>query len=308
MTNDILDQAAAVIAAADAMLIGAGAGMGVDSGLPDFRGPQGFWRAYPPYERLGLNFVALANPRWFADDPELAWGFYGHRMGLYRRTEPHGGFAILRRWVDQMPRGGFVYTSNVDGHFQRAGFDPDRILEVHGAIDGMQCLGDCGIGIFPSEPYEVAIDLETMRAIAPLPACPKCGGRTRPNILMFGDRGWSSSRADAQERRLAAWLRTLDGARLVVVELGRRSGRPDDPDHERGFHRGAGSHADPDQSPRTRRTARPRQYRDGRPGGPPGPGHAHDFFRGPSNGAGRRSWTAWMMRSSVSGANRVGCP
>src|SRR5262249_12032094 len=122
MTDDILDRAAAAIAGADAILIGAGAGMGVDGGLPDFRGPQGFWRAYPPYERLGLNFVALANPRWFTDDPELAWGFYGHRMGLYRRTSPHEGFDILRRCVERMPRAGFVYTSNVDGHFQRAGF------------------------------------------------------------------------------------------------------------------------------------------------------------------------------------------
>jgi NAD-dependent SIR2 family protein deacetylase len=226
MTDDILDRAAAVIAEADAILIGAGAGMGVDSGLPDFRGPQGFWRAYPPYERLGLNFVALANPRWFTQDPELAWGFYGHRMGLYRRTVPHEGFAILRRWVEQKPSGGFVYTSNVDGHFQRAGFDPERIVEVHGAIDAMQCLGRCGIGIFPSEPYEVAIDQETMRANPPLPACPSCAGRTRPNILMFGDWGWDSSRTDVQQRRLEEWLRSLDGARVAIIELGAGMGVP----------------------------------------------------------------------------------
>ncbi len=100
--------------------------MGVDSGLPDFRGNQGFWRAYPPYEQLGLDFVSLANPRWFADDPALAWGFYGHRMELYRQTAPHPGFAILHRWEGRMPRGGFVFTSNVDRHFQRAGFSPER--------------------------------------------------------------------------------------------------------------------------------------------------------------------------------------
>jgi NAD-dependent SIR2 family protein deacetylase len=220
MTDELLNRAAAAIAGADAILIGAGAGMGVDSGLPDFRGPQGFWRAYPSYERLGLNFVALANPRWFVDDPELAWGFYGHRMGLYRRTEPHEGFAILRRWADWMPHGGFVFTSNVDGHFQRAGFDPGRVVEVHGAIDGMQCMSRCGIGVFPSEPFEVAIDQETMRAIPPLPACPSCGAPTRPNILMFGDRGWDSSRTEAQERRMGAWLDDVGTAPIVIIELG----------------------------------------------------------------------------------------
>jgi NAD-dependent SIR2 family protein deacetylase len=220
MTDDLLNQAAAAIAGADAILIGAGAGMGVDSGMPDFRGPQGFWRAYPPYERLGLNFIALANPRWFVDDPELAWGFYGHRMGLYRQTVPHEGFAILRRWADRMPHGGFVFTSNVDGHFQRAGFDPERVVEMHGAIGGMQCMSRCGIGIFPSEPFEVAIDLETMRAIPPLPTCPSCGAPTRPNILMFGDRGWEPSRTAARERRMGAWLHSLGAARIVIVEMG----------------------------------------------------------------------------------------
>lgn len=221
-----LDKAAEAISDADAILIGAGAGMGVDSGLPDFRGPQGFWRAYPPYERLGLHFTAVANPRWFAQDPELAWGFYGHRMHLYRRTEPHEGFAILRRWADRMPRGGFVYTSNVDAHFQRADFDPDRIVEVHGTIAAMQCLHHCGAGIFPSDPYEVTIDESTMRAVPPLPACPKCGSLARPNILMFGDAGWDSSHSDAQHRRLAAWLRTLGGSNVVIVELGAGLGVP----------------------------------------------------------------------------------
>jgi NAD-dependent SIR2 family protein deacetylase len=219
-TEQVLDRAAELIATADALVIGAGAGMGVDSGLPDFRGPQGFWRAYPPYERLGLSFVDLANPQWFVDDPELAWGFYGHRLELYRRTEPHEGFAILRRWAERMPRGGFVFTSNVDGHFLRAGFDPDGIVEVHGTLVAMQCLDDCGIGIFPSEPFAVAIDEETMRAIPPLPACPRCGALARPNVLMFGDWGWDSSRTDPQHRRLDSWLRALAGARLVIVELG----------------------------------------------------------------------------------------
>ncbi|HEY2342264.1 MAG TPA: Sir2 family NAD-dependent protein deacetylase, partial [Chthoniobacteraceae bacterium] len=118
----LLDRAAAAVAAADALLITAGAGMGVDSGLPDFRGPEGFWRAYPPFRERGLDFAAAANPRWFERDPAFAWGFYGHRLNLYRGTAPHDGFQILRRWSERMSHGAFIFTSNVDGHFLRAGF------------------------------------------------------------------------------------------------------------------------------------------------------------------------------------------
>src|SRR5436853_7570255 len=109
-----LKQAARAIASAEALLIAAGAGMGVGSGLPDFRGDQGFWKAYPAYEKLRLDFVSLANPRWFTTDPTLAWGFYGHRRNLYRQTQPHEGFHLLESWARQMRLGAFVYTSNVD--------------------------------------------------------------------------------------------------------------------------------------------------------------------------------------------------
>src|ERR1700737_5026799 len=128
--EDTIRRAAGAIGEAGALLIGAGAGMGVDSGLPDFRGNQGFWRAYPPYQKLGLDFVSLANPRWFASDPALAWGFYGHRLNLYRTTEPHAGYRILHSWARRIRHGAFVFTSNVDGHFQRAGFDPQCVVKV----------------------------------------------------------------------------------------------------------------------------------------------------------------------------------
>ncbi|QEH35911.1 NAD-dependent protein deacylase [Aquisphaera giovannonii] len=215
-----LDRAAEAICKAGAMLIGAGAGMGVDSGLPDFRGDDGFWKAYPPYAKLGLRFAELANPRWFGRDPEVAWGFYGHRMMLYRETAPHEGFSILRRWSERMPRGAFVFTSNVDGHFQKAGFDASRIHEVHGTITALQCLVGCGAGIFPGDEVSVRIDEETMRAARPLPSCPECGGLARPNILMFGDWGWDSSGSDAQARALNAWLRSVNDTPLAVVECG----------------------------------------------------------------------------------------
>jgi NAD-dependent SIR2 family protein deacetylase len=220
--EDAIDRAARTIGEAEALLIGAGAGMGVDSGLPDFRGTQGFWLAYPPYARLGLDFAAMANPGWFATDPPLAWGFYGHRLNLYRSTRPHGGFAILRKWAGMLSRGAFVVTSNVDGQFQKACFDPEKVAEVHGSIHWMQCTRGCGARSFTADPVQVQVDETTFRAVEPLPACPNCAALARPNILMFGDFDWDPARSGAQQARLDAWLRSvaIAGSRLAIVECG----------------------------------------------------------------------------------------
>jgi NAD-dependent SIR2 family protein deacetylase len=219
MDQDALQEAAEAIRGAQALLIGAGAGMGVDSGLPDFRGNEGFWKAYPPYQKLGLDFMSLANPRWFRDDPALAWGFYGHRLNLYRKTQPHEGFRILLNWSKRLKHGAFVFTSNVDGHFQRAGFSTNHVMEVHGAINFMQCSRQCG-DIFPADSLAVGIDETTMRAQQPLPSCPRCGALARPNILMFYDWEWDSSEAAKQQARLSTWLQKVDSASMVVVECG----------------------------------------------------------------------------------------
>ncbi|MCP3143247.1 SIR2 family NAD-dependent protein deacylase [Pyxidicoccus xibeiensis] len=219
MSQSELRRAAEVIRSADALVIGAGAGMGVDSGLPDFRGSEGFWKAYPPYAKLGLDFASMANPVWFARDPEFAWGFYGHRLGLYRDTAPHPGFDLLRTWASRMRHGAFVFTSNVDGQFQKAGFREERMFEVHGSIHFVQCLGSCP-DITPATPYSVEVDPETFRARPPLPACPTCGSLLRPNILMFGDGGWDGARSEAQYQRLNRWLEAVRPGKVAVVECG----------------------------------------------------------------------------------------
>jgi len=212
-------RAAAALRKARALVVTAGAGMGVDSGLPDFRGDQGFWKAYPPYERLGISFVDAANPAQFEGDPEMGWGFYGHRLHLYRDTVPHRGFAILRRWIEELGLPAFVVTSNVDGQFQKAGFDAERIEEVHGSIHHLQCTTPCSDAIWQNA-EEVPVELSTMRARR-VPRCPRCGAASRPNILMFGDWSWIADRSQGQRRTFEAWLEGLGGdAPLVAVELG----------------------------------------------------------------------------------------
>src|SRR5689334_1769793 len=191
-----LNDAAQAIANADALLIGAGAGMGVDSGLPDFRGAEGFWKAYPPFR--GRRFAELSTPHWFKTDPALAWGFFGHRLNLYRGATPHLGFELLRRWGAERPGGAFVFTSNVDGQFQKAGFAEGDVVECHGSIHFLQCTGRCGQEIWPADAVRVEVDEATIRARSELPKCPACAAIARPNILMFDDWAWDDARASEQ--------------------------------------------------------------------------------------------------------------
>lgn len=217
----MLRQAKQVIGAAEAIIVTAGAGMGVDSGLPDFRGNHGFWRAYPPFAKSGLSFAELANPRWFEKDPALAWGFYGHRHTLYRRTTPHEGFQILRRWAGRKPRGCFVFTSNIDGHFQKAGFAEERVVECHGSLQHLQCVKPCCAATWPlPEDFGFDIDETTMRARGDLPRCMECGGLARPNVLMFGDGAWNAGRTTVQQVRFDQWLCRLAWGKIAVIELG----------------------------------------------------------------------------------------
>lgn len=212
---DPVSLAAQAIRRCDGLLITAGAGMGVDAGLPDFRGPEGFWRAYPAAQRLGLRFEELADPRWFREDPTLAWGFYGHRLNLYRATTPHPGYATLRRWAEE--RESFVFTSNVDGHFLRAGFADGRVAEAHGSIHHLQPVA--GGTVWSADGVAVQVDESVLRAAEPMPRAPD-GGLARPNILMFGDGHWDPSRTRDQLAALDRWLARRPLGRLVVVECG----------------------------------------------------------------------------------------
>lgn len=216
-TNQI-EAAAELIRNANGILITAGAGMGIDSGLPDFRGEDGFWSAYPALRADGICFQNIANGEAFKRDPVRAWGFYGHRLNLYRRTAPHNGFDILRRWASSKERGAFVFTSNVDGQFQKAGFEDKRILECHGSIHCLQCSRPCSHETWSADDFHPEVDEERCVLTSPPPRCPKCGSVARPNILMFNDDDWNDYVVRRRRMRFEAWLLSVE--RMVVVELG----------------------------------------------------------------------------------------
>jgi len=219
MNAEAFASSAELITSADGLLITAGAGMGVDSGLPDFRSNNGFWRTYPALASAGIQFESIASPDAFRRDSRLAWGFYGHRLNLYRKIVPHRGFALLQDIGAPLEHGAFVFTSNVDGQFQKAGFAEDRVNEIHGSIHHLQCMDErCSTAIWNANGFNPEVDEATCRLTGDLPACRFCGGLARPNVLMFGDWEWRQVREKHQARALGAWLGKV--RRPVVIEIG----------------------------------------------------------------------------------------
>ncbi|WP_444997815.1 SIR2 family NAD-dependent protein deacylase [Aliikangiella sp. IMCC44359] len=218
MKPDLVERAVNAIMQADSLIIGAGAGMGVDSGLPDFRGQTGFWQAYPALAEAKIDFTEIANPMAFSNNPKMAWGFYGHRLNLYRKVKPHEGFQILKRIGERLTCEYQVFTSNVDGHFATAGFNTEKIYECHGSIHFLQCSQACQDIIWSADSLQVHTDEQQCLAISELPLCPNCGQVARPNILMFDDYYWLSQRNDQQRENLKNQLTVMKSP--VVIECG----------------------------------------------------------------------------------------
>jgi NAD-dependent SIR2 family protein deacetylase len=216
-------RAAQAIREADGLLIAAGAGMGVDSGLPDFRGKGGFWKAYPALGKTRIDFREISSPDAFMRMPSRAWGFYGHWLNLFRDTVPHEGFRILREMAASLPNGAFVFTSNVDGQFQKAGFHENDICEIHGSVHYMQCMSNCNLA-WPAGDWRPEVDLEQCFLISPLPRCPRCNELARPQILLFHDWRFIEDRVEWQQYMLNKWTSRVKNP--VVIEIGAGTALP----------------------------------------------------------------------------------
>jgi NAD-dependent SIR2 family protein deacetylase len=211
LDHGAIEQAAALITNANALVIAAGAGIGVDSGLPDFRGNAGFWKAYPALAADGTGFMDIASPAAFRRNPRRAWGFYGHRLALYRATIPHAGFGLLRKWSDALARGSFVFISNVDGQFQEAGFDPLRIDECHGSIHHMQCLAPCSEATWRATGFTPSVDAARCELLGALPTARTAAARRAPTSSCSTTGIGSTPGAKRKPRGARAGSRTLGG-------------------------------------------------------------------------------------------------
>lgn len=195
---------------ADVLLITAGAGIGVDSGLPDFRGEGGFWNTQKK-DKQKFDFI---------NTPQKAWYFYGYRLFLYQNTKPHEGFDQLLT-IAQSKKDYYVFTSNVDEHFQKAGFDRAKIEECHGSLFNWQCSRDCQNKIIDAQLSTLHLDHHQEVALQYL-TCPDCEQAMRPNVMLFGDHYWNPFFSKEQGVENLYRLRDLEQMhhQFVVIEIG----------------------------------------------------------------------------------------
>lgn len=206
-----------LIKGADAVAIFAGAGMGVDSGLEQYRGNDGLWLKSVRIEGHDVPYYDLMSHQAFIENPAKAWALIGEMQEKYKKTTPHEGFNLLLDMVKNKEY--FVVTSNVDEHFQKAGFDENRVFECHGSIFYMQCteISEREIWLCP----EISIDNNEFVALN-IPKCPECGKNCRPNVLLFGDWFWLSTKSAIQQQRFVKWSRIIKESckNIVAIEIG----------------------------------------------------------------------------------------
>ena len=136
----------------------------------------------------------------------------------------------MRRWGGAARLGYAVFTSNVDGHFLRAGFEETRVLECHGSIHFLQALDPRkSSAIWPAAPHLAGLRVDPTTFLADADTLPYCppesgagdGALARPNIMMFGDFGFQEARTEAQEVQYNALVEAWPkDTRVVVVEIG----------------------------------------------------------------------------------------
>jgi NAD-dependent deacetylase len=165
-------EAGAWLAAAARITVLTGAGISTDSGIPDFRGPNGLWTRDPAAARLSDIDAYIADPgvrrrAWISRRDHPAWS-----------AEPNAGHRAL---VDLERTGRLlaIVTQNIDGLQQRAGSDPARVVEVHGTIHEVVCL-TC------DDRTTMRSALDRVAAGEPDPECRLCGGILKSATISFG--------------------------------------------------------------------------------------------------------------------------
>jgi NAD-dependent deacetylase len=168
----VVDDVAGWLRAARSVVVLTGAGISTESGIPDFRGPQGIWTRNPEAERMATIDHYLA-------DRDVRVRSWRTRLDTDMWSkEPNAGHRAL---VDLERKGRLdtLVTQNVDGLHHKAGASADRVIEIHGTVRDYQCMSCADRG-----PIDVVLD--RVRAGEDDPACVQCGGILKTATISFG--------------------------------------------------------------------------------------------------------------------------
>ena len=149
------------------VLVLTGAGVSAESGIPTFRGKDGYWRNF--------DAMKLATPEAFARDPQLVWEWYRERRERIRNAQPnaaHDAIARLGKCSDDF----LLLTQNVDDLHRRAGISAEKMVQIHGDIFITRC-SRCGL----------KRDEQKHEREGVIPECPQCNGLMRPGVVWFGE-------------------------------------------------------------------------------------------------------------------------
>jgi NAD-dependent deacetylase len=172
MASD-LDAIAGWLRDARAIVVLTGAGISTESGIPDFRGPEGIFTKNPAAEKA-------ATLQYYVSDPEVRRQSWQNRLGGgYWTAEPNAGHRALAD-LERVATLHTLVTQNVDGLHHAAGSTAEKIIEIHGNVREVKCL-TCGW----RAPMEVALD--RVRAGEDDPDCPECGGILKSATISFGE-------------------------------------------------------------------------------------------------------------------------
>jgi len=162
-----------------------GAGISAESGIPTFRGPEGYWtvgsEVYHPQE--------MATFQMFSQIPEEVWKWYLYRMGVCKGARPNDGHKALVDMENVFKDRFALITQNIDGLHLSAGNSLQRTYQIHGNVFHMRCALECSEEVYPipetvspktKEEQLTAQDIQALR-------CPLCGARTRPHVLLFDE-------------------------------------------------------------------------------------------------------------------------
>jgi len=215
--NRKIKKAKALLQEADAILVVAGNNMNSEGRIYEFQKFEGLLKDIQGIRNL--KYEDLFSPQWFDIDPKMAWAVYGYIYEIIKNRKVPEGYILLKKFLRSKKF--FIYTTCIDGLFMKAGFPENKIVESNGNIHYLQCVKPCKTEIWKAVNLDVKIDMKTFEALEPLPRCKYCGGIARPNILLFNDIYWVSTRTEFQRMFYRYWLNKVTESKykFVILEL-----------------------------------------------------------------------------------------